>query len=507
MFKSYYDVREWVENFIPLVYGREELGLERIQHLLKLFGNPERKFKSIHIAGTAGKGSTAYYTARLLQYSKSEILNPKSETNSKLQYPNPKKVSNLGFRALNFPTKVGLHVSPHLVDIRERMRIFQYPISPPTLKLWRAGNIPRLAKASLGEQYQISNTGLIPAKRFLRLFNEIKPVVESMKSSPVGEPSYFEILVAASFKYFAEEKVDYAVVEVGLGGRLDATNVLKPEIAVITNVGLDHTELLGETVEEIAKEKAGIIKKGIPVVTAAGGKAFRVIEKVAKEKGSKVIKVNTQKLPYGLSFQSFSDAPFLAVEVLKQLKMLLKKSTVEKVFSETFAGRFEVRQLADDQDVILDGAHNPDKIKALINFVGKFEIRNSKSETNSKSQIRNSKQVTLVLAFKKGKAWKEMADMLIRNLPVSRVIATSFYATTDTGKFSAVSPREISDYLNSRYKIPDTRYYDNSQEAVMEAINANSKQLTANSSKQIVLVTGSLYFVGEVRTMWMLSEF
>src|SRR3989344_7745946 len=123
MFKSYVDVRDWLENFIPQIWTRKELGLGRISHLLKLLGNPQNKFKSIHIAGTSGKGSTAFYLAKLLQGSKSEIRNPKSETNSNFQNPKHKTFSNFEIRASNFPMKVGLHISPHLVDIRERMQI------------------------------------------------------------------------------------------------------------------------------------------------------------------------------------------------------------------------------------------------------------------------------------------------------------------------------------------------------------------------------------------------
>src|SRR3990167_3294093 len=136
------------------------------------------------------------------------------------------------------------------------------------------------------------NGKLIELNKFIKLIEDIKPTVEAMKDSRVGYPSYFEILVAASFLYFAQEKVNWAVVEVGLGGKLDATNVLIPQLTVITNVGLDHTDVLGKTIEEIAWEKAGIIKrvrelesqrvKGIPVITGATGKALEVIEKAAR---------------------------------------------------------------------------------------------------------------------------------------------------------------------------------------------------------------------------------
>src|SRR3990167_8385489 len=278
MFRSYTDVRDWparndsqaylacrawLENFIPYVWTRKELGLERISHLLKLLGNPQNKFKSIHIAGTSGKGSTAFYISRLLQESKSQRV------------------------------KVGLHISPHLVDIRERLQI---------------------------------NGKLIPMNRFARLIGEIKPAVESMKDSKVGYPSYFEILVAAAFLYFAKVQVDWAVVEVGLGGRLDATNVLIPAISVITNVGLDHTDILGKTVEEIAWEKAGIIKAGVPVVTGcpsthfarpgssnlhnssgSSRKALEVIEKVAKEKNAPLITINTQSPEKALKSELFNN--------------------------------------------------------------------------------------------------------------------------------------------------------------------------------------------------------
>ncbi len=146
----------------------------------------------------------------------------------------------------------------------------------------------------------------MPMHRLVGLVNEIKPVVDDIiANQPEKTPSYFEILVALSFLYFAQEKVDFAVVEVGLGGRLDATNVLTPEISVITNVGLDHTEILGNTIERIAGEKAGIIKRNTPVVTAAWGKALEVIQETAKEKQATLYKVNTQSLDSASKIDSF----------------------------------------------------------------------------------------------------------------------------------------------------------------------------------------------------------
>lgn len=169
-------------------------GLENIEALLDIVGNPEKKLKAVHIAGTNGKGSVAHLTASYCQE-----------------------------RGL----KTGLFTSPHLVDFRERIRI---------------------------------NGDMITEEQVLDFFNRYKPEFDKL------EPSFFEMTTALAFWHFAEQNVDVAVVEVGLGGRLDATNVLHPLLSVITNISLEHTQLLGDTIAKIAFEKAGIIKKDTPVV-------------------------------------------------------------------------------------------------------------------------------------------------------------------------------------------------------------------------------------------------
>ena len=468
MFKDYFEVRKWLESYIPQTYTKKELGLGRIKYLLKLLDNPQDKFKSIHVAGTSGKGSTAFYISRLLKESKSQRV------------------------------KVGLHLSPHLVDIRERLQI---------------------------------NGKLVPMNRFIKLLNEIKPVVEVIqKSKPELTPSYFEILVAASFLYFAQSKVDWAVVEVGLGGRLDATNVLNPEVSVIPNIGLDHTDILGKTIEEIAREKAGIIKsdkrqvtsdklieKGVPVVTGASGVALRVIENVAKEKKAKLITIGTrlgiQPLKsdikdYLVIYRDILNSKkdfvtravfLLCIKSLSSLGIYPIRSQIIEAFSTPFAGRFEEIE----PGVILDGAHNMEKSKALVSF-----LKNSQF-------IVHSSQFTVVIAFKKGKDWKGMLRLLIKELDIERIIATQFYAVTDTGPpsrkategqvpFAAVDPEEIADYVRSIVNRRSTivNAISNSQEAVFETLDA--RRLDSN---QLILVTGSLYLVGEVRTMWKLPEF
>jgi len=162
--------------------------------MMAALGNPERKFRSIHVAGTNGKGSVSHMLASILQ--------------------------KAGY-------KVGLYTSPHLVDFRERIRI---------------------------------NGEMIPQNVVVDFISERKDIFAKYHLS------FFEMTVGLAFDYFASEQVDVAVVEVGMGGRLDSTNVIKPELSIITNIGLDHTQFLGDTLEKIAGEKAGIIKDGVPVV-------------------------------------------------------------------------------------------------------------------------------------------------------------------------------------------------------------------------------------------------
>jgi dihydrofolate synthase/folylpolyglutamate synthase len=169
-------------------------GMGNIEALCAALGNPEQKFRSIHIAGTNGKGSSSHMLASILQ--------------------------DAGY-------KTGLFTSPHLKDFRERIRI---------------------------------DGKLIPAKRITRFVEENRSLLDEL------EPSFFEMNVALAFQYFANEKVDVAVIETGLGGRLDSTNVIQPDLSLITNISHDHAELLGDSLEQIAGEKAGIIKSGTPVV-------------------------------------------------------------------------------------------------------------------------------------------------------------------------------------------------------------------------------------------------
>lgn len=193
-------------------------GLDTCIRLAQEFGNPQKKFRSIHVAGTNGKGSTSHNLASILQEA---------------------------------GLKTGLYTSPHLVDFRERMRI---------------------------------DGKMIPRGKVVEFVDKWKNVKYE------GHPSFFELTMMMAFQWFAEEKVDVAVIEVGMGGRLDSTNIITPDLCIITNISKDHTQFLGGTPEKIASEKAGIMKPGIPVVIGeAEGSIREVFDKKAQEVGAPII--------------------------------------------------------------------------------------------------------------------------------------------------------------------------------------------------------------------------
>ena len=219
---NYQQALDWMMSRLPMFQrvGRPAFkpDLSKSWELMRLLDNPHKQFKTIHIAGTNGKGSTAHYLASIF---------------------------------MERGWKVGLYTSPHLKDFRERIRINRSLIEKDYI-------------TTFTEKYrhQFENLGL----------------------------SFFEMTVGLAFSYFAGQKVDIAIVEVGMGGRLDSTNVVTPELSVITNIGLDHTYFLGETLPEIAAEKAGIIKKHVPVLIGKTQEETRaVFEHQAREKETETI--------------------------------------------------------------------------------------------------------------------------------------------------------------------------------------------------------------------------
>lgn len=396
------------------------LRLERISHLLELTGHPEKSFPSIHVGGTAGKGSVCYILAEVLKQA--------------------------GY-------KTGLHISPHLERVNERMQINGAPISD---------------------------------RDFTELVSWIRPFVTKVRRrSKWGSPTYFEALVAMSFEYFRRRKVDIAVIEVGLGGTLDATNVIRPLAAVITNIHLDHTHILGSTVEKIARDKAGIIKEGIDVITAATQKsALDIMRRRCREKHARlqVVKAPKRLLPTALlgSHQQLNIACALAaVRALNRHGFRVSRSAVTTALQSVHVpGRFEVflpgfgsrKNLA-----VLDGAHNPVKMKALAAAL--------------KSEFPQQK-IVFIVAVKKTKDVKGMMRCIA---PIAKkFFITRFRAQTDMGGGASMEPKEIAKAIRIWNKTVPIQITPNSRRTLKTA------QAQTNTH-DIICVTGSLYLVGEIR--------
>jgi dihydrofolate synthase/folylpolyglutamate synthase len=335
---TYAETLDYLYNALPMFSRMGSAAFKKdltnIKILCDHLGNPHQKFKSIHVAGTNGKGSVSHMLASIFQ--------------------------KAGY-------KTGLYTSPHLYDFRERIRL---------------------------------NGQLIPEKFVVDFTAQIKPLAEEI------QPSFFEITVAMAFDFFAQQEVDVAVIEVGLGGRLDSTNIITPELSIITNIGWDHMNLLGNTLAEIASEKAGIIKENVPVVigeTLLETKA--VFEQAAVEKRSPLFfsemmfeevehKINSNKLE--VTFRKTNDGytsvetdlPGLyqvknlrtvltAVEVLDKMGWKLPEEIVRTALKETKAstglqGRWEV--IHQKPLVVLDVAHNKNGIEQMLQHIAGLSI-------------------------------------------------------------------------------------------------------------------------------------
>ena len=313
-------------------YNVETFNLDRMRLLLKKLGNPQEKFRSVHIAGTKGKGSTCAMVAGMLQ-------------------------------ACGY--KVGLYTSPHLVDLRERIQI---------------------------------NGEMISQAEFGRLAGLIEPIVAHSRPSP----TYFDVLTAIAFKYFAERKVDIAVIETGLGGRLDSTNVITPEVTAITSISKDHTAQLGNTLALIATEKAGIFKAGVPAVTVVQDpEAEQALQAVAAKTGVQ-LDICGKTIEFSYRFESSrmlgphnrvclttpnSKFEHLAVPMIGEHQAIncgLALCIVDRLKGRGIAindarameglakvsvpGRMEM--LSQTPRVIVDGAHNAASLDALMKAIG-----------------------------------------------------------------------------------------------------------------------------------------
>ena len=413
-------------------------GLDRIKLLLNILGNPEKGKRVIHVAGTKGKGSTCVFISRLLSYH--------------------------GY-------KVGLFLSPHLQCFRERISI---------------------------------NGNFISAKEFGRYIWEIKNIYEKEdKFKEIGEPTLFELLTAISLHYFHKNNVDFVVLETGLGGRLDATNVVaNPLTSVITPIGLDHMDILGDTIEKISFEKAGIIKRRRPVILSEQEeRALKVIIDKGRECNSKIYMAGRDfstriiKMDRGGTIFTYksnknffenlkikllgeyqvmnSSLAIKTLEVLEDLGLIeIKESKIRKALEDAFIpGRGEIINEG-GRVYILDGAHNEISMREVRKFL---------------QQYFSCGKINLIFGILKDKNIERVLEMI---LPCAEKVIF----TAPSGVRERRTP---PDYLLSLAK----KMFPFKEMGVSKNVAQAFKMANEFFSLEPVVVTGSFYIVGEVRSI------
>jgi dihydrofolate synthase/folylpolyglutamate synthase len=329
--------------------------------------------------------------------------------------------------------RVGLFTSPHLVSFRERIQV---------------------------------NRQLIPENELVRLVEEIQPLLKQFPAD--NYLTLFEVVTVMALKFFAEQKCDLVIWETGLGGRLDATNIITPLASVITNIAFDHQQWLGNTLEKIAAEKAGIIKPGIPVVTATDEpSALAVIEQIAREKNAplKIVDRFAGALAPPLlgEHQKLNAALALAtVEVLQKQIPVTKEKIREGLAKANWPGRLQLIEKPDGRKFLLDGAHNVDGVKALRKFLVSFSAKNP----------------ALVLGILQDKNWREICEVLA---PLARKIFLVPVCSERTA-----SPDKLAEVC---------RAINPAAEIFAEKSLADALEKTVG--EKFIVVTGSLYLVGE----------
>ena len=382
-------------------------GLQRITKLLQLFGNPQNKYKTIHVTGTNGKGSVCAMLSQIL------------------------KTADI---------KVGLFTSPHLVTYRERIRI---------------------------------NNEDISESDFATLGDEIRSAITELLKDGNESPTLFETLTAMAFKYFADQKVEYAVIEVGLGGLLDSTNVITPEVSIITNVANDHAERCGGDLLGIARYKAGIIKQSVPVVTGAEGEPLKIIRDTAQKNHSKIFVLGEDffvdesvELSLKGEYQKLN-----ATIAIKSAQVLNDSRVTDSLINEAiksthWAGRFEILNIK-GKTIIIDGAHNGAGAEALRNSLDK----------NFPTGRR---------AFLFGVLRDKDIDAIIENL----FRAGDFVVVTKPDSERAAEPESICQRLKTK-GINSIAIKDNDE----------ALKIFLDRNEEVLVTAGSLYLIGNIRKL------
>lgn len=417
----------------------QKFGLENISILSAELGNPHRVVRCIHIAGTNGKGSTAAMLESILRAA--------------------------GLRA-------GLYTSPHLERINERIRINGEDISD---------------------------------EPFAAAWTKVRAAIESLMAAGklAAHPTYFECLTAMAFHAFAEARIDLAVYEVGLGGRLDATNIVNPEMAIITPVDFDHENYLGHSIEDIAREKAGIIKPGVPVVSSSERPEARaVIARRCAELGARLVdldqawKIESVENSDGCYAANVTSADFVRTIAIRpalpgrfQIRNALAAATAGYLLTECgfpvnddaiqrgiatvrWPGRLE--RLSAQPALFLDGTHNPAGARELLKFW----------EENF-----NGRRILLVYGAMRDKAVDEIAGLLF-----PRADMVIFTEPRQPRAISAPLLAELTGHLAAQSSV------------VCDPDDAFERALDMAGPDDAIFITGSLYLVGDLRGYWLKSN-
>ncbi len=429
--KTYKQALDYIFSKLP-IFQRQgpkalKYDLSNITNFCEKIDNPQDKFKTIHIAGTNGKGTTSHILSSIFQ--------------------------EAGY-------KTGLYTSPHYKDFRERIKI---------------------------------NGKYIPKSKLTEFISSNQDLIEELK------PSYFELSVAMAFDYFANETVDIAIIEVGLGGRLDSTNIIKPLLSIITNISYDHTQTLGDTLYEIAMEKAGIIKKNIPVIIGEKQKeCLPAYKKISNYKDAPLYYsddiVNIKEIKRNLRCKKFRLSPSLwnintiktdilgpfsyknVKYTLSAINIFLKyydkkwgispeqiTKGIRHVKKNTkYIGRWHI--VSKKPLMIADGAHNIGAIKETITYTNQIDY----------------KKLHIILGVVADKEWKKIMALLPKD-------AIYYFTKADI-------PRAMDE--NKLMKLASS--YELKGKAFPNATEARDEALTKSGKNDLILILGSIYLVGEL---------
>lgn len=422
---NYKEAIAYIEN-IPRFATNEPL--EHAREMLHRLGNPQDSFKSIHVAGTNGKGSVCAYLDAM-------------------------------FREGGF--KCGLFTSPHLIRVNERFKV---------------------------------NGCDILNKDFLRLFKKVKVVIDEMLKDDAQHPSYFEVIFAIGMLYFKEQDVDIAIIETGLGGRLDATNAInKPIACVITAIGLDHTEYLGDTIKKITGEKAGIIKANVPVIfEKTNAQVAKIIKQQANALGApahqlddsmyKIIRKTSANIDFSLQCKYYKNSimtvdscasyqmsnaalALLTMAVLWRFHHIQPEALIGGLKKTKWPGRMEEVLT----DVILDGAHNEDGINRFI---------------ETAVEIKKKKKITILFTTVSDKNYATMIHLITAKIKPATVV------TTQVSGLREVSAQSLAKCFE---KEGCKNVY------ACEGITTAFEDACVKKDDGILFCIGSLYMVGAIK--------